>query len=118
MRDWTPSHVAIFFEDFALKDDMSLRRLRCICGSIAVDKRAVLRDSMEGYNGLYLSLMPGSNALYQEGPRGRFVETLNMLSASSIDMFRPKGDPLVAVAPSLPLTEGAEARCGQHGSAS
>ena len=66
MRDWTPSHVAISFEDFALKDDMSLRRLRCVCGSIAVDKRAVLRDSMEGYNGLYLSLMPGSNALYRD----------------------------------------------------
>lgn len=103
--DWTPGHVAESFEDFALKDSRNLRRLRRVCGYIAAYKRAVLRDSMEGYNTLYLSLMLGSNTLYQEGPRGRFIETLDMLSASSINMFRPKEDLLVVVALSLPLTK-------------
>jgi hypothetical protein len=65
---------------------------------------------MEGYNTLYLSLMLGSNALYQEGPWGRFVETLDMLSASSIDMFKPKEDPLVVVALS-PTYGGAPHPC-------
>lgn len=34
--------------------------------------------------------MPGSNAPYQEGRWGRFGETLDMLSASSIDVIDPK----------------------------
>ena len=53
-------------------------------------KHAVLRDSMEGYEWLYLSLMLGSTALSQGRPRGRFVASLGMLSASSIGVSRPK----------------------------
>jgi len=45
-----PGHNAESFEDFALKDDSFLRRLRRVCGYSAAYKHAVLRDSMEGYN--------------------------------------------------------------------
>lgn len=47
--DWTPDHVAGSFEDFAPKDDNVLRRLRRVCVYFTAHKRAVLRDSMEGY---------------------------------------------------------------------
>lgn len=72
---------------------------------MAAYKRAVLRDSVQWYNILYLSLMPGSNMLYQKRLQERLVETLDMPSALSIDVFRPKQDPLVAIALSLPLTK-------------
>lgn len=88
--DWTLDHVAGSFEDFVRQDDNVLRRLRRVYGHFAAYKHAVLRDSMEGYKRLYLSLMPGSTALGQERPRGRFVASLDMLSASSIDVSRPK----------------------------
>jgi hypothetical protein len=90
--DWMPGHVAESFEDFLLEDDNFLRRLRRVCGYSSAYKHPVLRNSMEGYECLYLSLMPGSTALSQERRRGRFVASLDILSASSIDVSRPKWD--------------------------
>lgn len=103
--DWASDHVEESSQVFSLKDGSDLRRLRRVCKYMTASSRAFLRDALEGYETLYLSLMPGSNALYQEGRWGRFVETLNMLSALSIGVYDSKHNPTVAVALSLPLTE-------------
>lgn len=49
---------------------------------------------------MFMSLTSGGSALYQKGGGGG----LEMLSASSIPMFQPKHNPLVAVTLSLPLS--------------
>jgi hypothetical protein len=101
---WTPDHVAESLEGLDIQHDNDVQRLRRVCECIAASKRAVLRKSMEGST-LYICRYCRALDALPGWAVGRFVETLVMLSASSIDVSEATPDPLVATALSRAPTE-------------